>query len=320
MSHFTVLVIGDDVGKQLAPFHEFECTGTDDEYVQEIDETTDVLARTKPVEEGGEGETLEEALEYFDFSDERGNIVHSMSAINRAGPHQYRYAHVTDDGKLIHAVKRTNPNAHWDWWKIGGRWAGCFKLKLGHMGKLGEHSLGIPRPASDRADQCFKKGVDMEAMRTENRARAASQYDAWEQATAGLPQAKTWAAICEEVKALAEVDPSAIGIESWHVVARVQYQSQARVKACSRDEALRWCRDAIAEFSPTREQYIQAAEDETAVPHAIVHEGKWLESGEMGWWGVVHNEKDPAEWNRVFRALWESLPDDTMVTLVDCHI
>jgi hypothetical protein len=32
MSHFTVMVIGNDVDEQLAPFHEFECTGQDDQY------------------------------------------------------------------------------------------------------------------------------------------------------------------------------------------------------------------------------------------------------------------------------------------------
>lgn len=39
MSHFACIVIGDDIEKQLQPYHEFECTGTDDEYVQEIDDT-----------------------------------------------------------------------------------------------------------------------------------------------------------------------------------------------------------------------------------------------------------------------------------------
>jgi hypothetical protein len=37
MSHFRVLVIGDDYEKQLAPYHQFECTGRDDKYVQDID-------------------------------------------------------------------------------------------------------------------------------------------------------------------------------------------------------------------------------------------------------------------------------------------
>lgn len=42
MSHFDVLVIGEDVEKQLAPFHEFECTGVNDEFVQNIDITDKV--------------------------------------------------------------------------------------------------------------------------------------------------------------------------------------------------------------------------------------------------------------------------------------
>lgn len=45
MSHFPVLVIGDDPVKQLAPYHEFECTGYDDEFVQDVDETEDYRER-----------------------------------------------------------------------------------------------------------------------------------------------------------------------------------------------------------------------------------------------------------------------------------
>jgi hypothetical protein len=44
MSHFLVLVIGPDPERQLAPFHEFECTGIDDEYVIDVDITDQVIA------------------------------------------------------------------------------------------------------------------------------------------------------------------------------------------------------------------------------------------------------------------------------------
>jgi len=44
MSHFTVLVIGENPEAQLAPYHEFECTGTVNEYVQTIDKTEEVRA------------------------------------------------------------------------------------------------------------------------------------------------------------------------------------------------------------------------------------------------------------------------------------
>ena len=47
MSHFLVFVIGDDVEKQLAPYHEFECTGRIDEYVKEVNITEKVRADYK---------------------------------------------------------------------------------------------------------------------------------------------------------------------------------------------------------------------------------------------------------------------------------
>lgn len=47
MSHFSVMVIGPNIEQQLAPYHEFECTGTDDQYVQDIDETAEQLEAFK---------------------------------------------------------------------------------------------------------------------------------------------------------------------------------------------------------------------------------------------------------------------------------
>jgi hypothetical protein len=44
MSHFTVLVVGDNPEEQLAPYHEFECTGYDDEYIVDFDITDEVKA------------------------------------------------------------------------------------------------------------------------------------------------------------------------------------------------------------------------------------------------------------------------------------
>ena len=37
MSHFSVMVIGGNVEEQLQPYHEFECTGINDQYVVDVD-------------------------------------------------------------------------------------------------------------------------------------------------------------------------------------------------------------------------------------------------------------------------------------------
>lgn len=56
------------------------------------------------------------------------------------------------------------------------------------------------------------------------------------------------------------------------------------------------------------------------VPFAILHEGKWYERGSMGWWGMVSDEKDEAEWNKQVKKLLSELPATTEITAVDCHI
>jgi hypothetical protein len=53
---------------------------------------------------------------------------------------------------------------------------------------------------------------------------------------------------------------------------------------------------------------------------AVVIDGEWYEKGEMGWWGMVSNEKDPDEWNNKFNELLEKQPDDTLLSMYDCHI
>jgi hypothetical protein len=58
----------------------------------------------------------------------------------------------------------------------------------------------------------------------------------------------------------------------------------------------------------------------TYPPFAWLHEGEWVERGEMGWWGMVNDEKEEKAWNKQFKEFIKSLPDNTLLTTVDCHI
>jgi hypothetical protein len=49
MSHFSVYVIGENVARQLQPYHEFESTGINDEFVQNVD----ILQKAREDYEGG---------------------------------------------------------------------------------------------------------------------------------------------------------------------------------------------------------------------------------------------------------------------------
>lgn len=53
---------------------------------------------------------------------------------------------------------------------------------------------------------------------------------------------------------------------------------------------------------------------------ALVKDGVWYERGQMGWWACVSNEKADEEWDEEYRKLLEGLPDDTLISVFDCHI
>src|SRR5271157_3306639 len=216
MSHFSVLVIGNNVEEQLAPYHEFESTGDDNQYVKEIDQTeearkqfaTDTTTRYKdpegnlhnpftpegnwdhkfwreltpeedalygkgyhqdyddtpehgglclytcnwhdgtessrtkafawPSEGWSEVEVLKSTVETFaEFCEdyyghkivpfgEEPNFAKDTESSN----HKYGYTIVDEQGNVIKTIDRTNPERKWDWYSVGGRWNGFFKLKV----------------------------------------------------------------------------------------------------------------------------------------------------------------------------------------------
>lgn len=51
---------------------------------------------------------------------------------------------------------------------------------------------------------------------------------------------------------------------------------------------------------------------------AILKNGEWIESGEMMYFGMVANEKD--DWDEIFKKETSNIPDDTLISIYDCHI
>jgi hypothetical protein len=441
MSHFTVLVIGENPQEQLRPFHEFECTGIDDQYIKDIDITENIRkefeAATTTMYKSPDGKlhkpfgdefyrepTREESkkigigsgfgkdISWYskDWNDGRGYRakIHFMPEgwqeveikksdlmsfakycvdgegkpqITEAGlgfemrendgkvSDAYKYGYTVIDPhtrEVVRVIDRTNPNKKWDWYKLGGRWTGFFKLKpvklIGNsqvhdafMGftagemenfvdmyktnkakfakvcakyatcsaalykKVSElatnqsilppHDIGSPGLMTSSApegyaDAAMKKYIDFEFMRNEAAEKAAALYDKAMQLFGHLPPNRTW----EDVR------ESGIPIDE----ARNLYNSQARVVACQGHDDFAW--DGPDEFLMPREQYLQAARKRAISTFAVIKDGKWYEKGEMGWWGAVSDEKDQEVWNMEFNKLLDSVSDDTMLSVYDCHI
>ena len=59
---------------------------------------------------------------------------------------------------------------------------------------------------------------------------------------------------------------------------------------------------------------------DTIVTFAVVKNGEWFESASMGWWGMTSDEKDEDEWKNTIQELLADVPDDTLISIYDCHI
>lgn len=68
----------------------------------------------------------------------------------------------------------------------------------------------------------------------------------------------------------------------------------------------------------TQEEFIKS--HAVFSPYAIVKDGRWYQHGEMGFWGISINEMPRKEWDAKVMELIANLPDDTLMTILDCHI
>jgi hypothetical protein len=176
MSHFTVLVTGSDITKALAPYHEFESTGRDDEYVQTIDVTDKYHEYHEKYEN-------EHTFEEFVQADGIKLLEGELDLVK-----VHKYGHYTKVGDEIRVFDRTNPNKKWDWYTIGGRWNGSLLHRNGNsVNSLQVKDLDLDRmrnPAELQAIELFEayrdcfEGQEIPKM---NRGRGRDNVEDYEQ-------------------------------------------------------------------------------------------------------------------------------------------
>lgn len=336
MSHFTVMVIGHNIEGQLAPFQEnnmgdcpkefMEFTDMEDEYREEYEN------------EGRNMVVMPDGTFKNSWDDEFrkpgqhgiGSNTHEVPAHleQREVPFKELHATFEDFVKDYHGYESRdeeknrygyweNPNRKWDWYQVGGRWSGFLKLKEGAQGAHGQRSW-MNRGSANEAGYCdsaLKGAIDFEGMRQEDADRAAKRYDAAHAIIAGR-SFKTWEQCQEEVKdAEGKID---------YDKARDIYHAQPVVeefrKATFGDNSPFGWNTSPGDFLMTREEYIADARATAINTYALLKDGEWYEKGEMGWWGVSNDKMTDKEWAIKIGELLDGLPDDTPITVVDCHI
>lgn len=252
MSHFTALIIGDNVDEQLEPYFELESIMSSEEIKNDPRATFQQEFTT---------ETLEE----------------NFLKIKNEHP-EYFYENLEEFAEKYHGISKkenswgrwTNNNSKWDWYSIGGRWTGFFKIKDNPKYPndiiIGEPGLMTKSAQKGYADSIRICDIDFEGMKKDTIKRLK----------------KNWIEIENKIK--------------------------------QGDKTVYWIYDV--DQDDTKETYIE--KNSNFSTYAVIKDGNWYEKGEMGWFGVSLNEKD--NWKEEFNKLIQSLPEDTLLTIVDCHI
>ena len=197
------------------------------------------------------------------------------------------YHDLTKDEETLDYGYWENPNAKWDWWQIGGRWAGLLKVSLDceNCG-IGEKSWGWGSENPYTNTDKYKK-VDSARIKDlifpdyEKEYEKAKRF--WEMLIEGQPPKNT-----EEQEQI-----------KWNYY-RPEYYLKTYVN-----------KETYAECEATFHTYA-----------IITKDGRWVAKGEMGFWGISSEEKDQVvEYIKKYKEnVFDNATDNDYITIVDCHI
>ncbi|KYC52802.1 MAG: hypothetical protein AMQ22_00593 [Candidatus Methanofastidiosum methylothiophilum] len=177
MSHFSVLVIGKDIESLLAPYDENESMEEyiDMRYEDVIKEFNDFYNKTL------ERKSKDMELGSFEIK----TLVHGpIKSIEKPVPQWLKNwwndwcgRGLDEDGNSLSVY---NKDSKWDWYQIGGRWAGLLPLKEGvTSGEIGGRSwvFGNEDPYEDgRVDSALVKDVDFELLKEDEKNRCENHW------------------------------------------------------------------------------------------------------------------------------------------------
>lgn len=223
--------------------------------------------------------------------------------------------HYDPESGRAYQMSTYNPESMWDYWRIGGRWGGYFKVKESGPGLIAAHaSWDSPKEAKSglRADGAPKQLIDFDGMRDEAAVKASAEFDKWDAACAGTAVARSW----PEMVSLVEVGELTID------QARREYQAQPRIQAARVSGIDDWeC--PVETFKSGREEYISEARRAAVPGYALVTlDEEWIAPGRMGWFGMSSDQESERSGYRIAvnNYLADKVADDDLVIALDCHI
>lgn len=298
MSHFTVLVIGENPEEQLKPFDE------NLEVVRYVEYTKEQVIEKgkKEIEEYKNGMYADYLKDPKKYSKDSGGS--HLDYISKKFPEklnwsdeqiykdQIEFYEEEDIGKDGEIYSERNKNSKWDWYSIGGRWSGSLRLKEGCNGELEEPDILMI---------CEELDNDKKERYKENKERNCVD-----------------SALKKDIDFSLDEEIYDRSIRKWELAVEGKKSKNKEEK-----EILKWelhNKSYYIEKFGTKEEYAKLQSEFTT--YAVLMNGEWFEAGQMGWFGCSSaSPKEEGEFKKNFYDRFiKTLPDDTKLTVVDCHI
>lgn len=347
MSHFTVLVIGDNVEDQLAPYDENKEADPrveSEDYLKALTDALEWLFR-EPTQE-----QIDRGMGFTETEVELRVRLDSRRTPEELTPEEtldvltwYDSSWQLDPDGKYRSYTTYNPLSKWDWYQIGGRWSGFFYVKPGSSeddyrpshqhwterepgSGIGVHD-GPVKPGL--TDQARKKVIDFELMRKNAEIEALQNWEKFEAATKGLTSPGSWQDFRKaRLGNLAEKEFHELTSEEREQHERLMQEAR---QAYGSLPFIKATRELAGFFSDPhtlfrldapdpKSAYVQHRVNTVTTPYAVLKDGEWISKGDMGLFGISVNEEDQDAWDARVNELIDSLPEDTLLTLVDCHI
>ena len=304
MSHFNCFVVG-DVDDVMARFNE-----QDEEYVRPCQETREEIDRTLSYFNNPEHERTYNGFKeaYPDEADQTPvnfyawytdrKPVYSREELNQS-IYEHEPCFLVEDGEIVEAYSYYNPDAKYDYYCVIGE---------DSFARFG--GAGFIMKDGSKANTGLVKDIDIDATVA---AAVQKERGFYREVIDGAGELHhtAWPVYLERV------DRKEITIDE----ARELYRAQPDIKRF--DE---WARLAqyyfidADKFLVSEDEYVK---DVTVPIFCANIMGDWYEEGQMGWWGIVSDQKEPSDWKQLIesklREAQNDYPDEEFHFL-DCHI
>jgi hypothetical protein len=281
MSHFCVLVLGNDVDELLAPYDENITVAprvTGEVPKEDKDSFVEVYKVYNPKRTYGCTSKLQEEenknLSFDELYSKYGKSWNSNSWVKQ--------------NDVWVEISTYNPNSKWDWYQIGGRYAGILLLKEG-IEKKENPNFSWGWDEKDKEDVLNKSYVDSALISEIDWGKLHLNQEEYNKAI------NFWEMKVEGKEPITEEDKEELKYDYY----KTEY---------------------YVDKYKTKETYAKAMSSFTT--WAILDRSGWKEKGGMGWFGMSSESNDEGlEWElNMYDKFIKDLPLDTRLTIVDCHI